>query len=364
MEQGSFVLMSGASYSGKSMIAPSLVKSFCCGTDFGPFTTTQQPVIVLDYENGLRHAARNYGVLLDTPEERDQFQHYFHRYNHDSRLRAGCDKVQTIDDKLGLIELLITTANKKYGTTKGTLFIDTLRGVVNLDDRELDQVMSAMYGLRALANSTNWSIISLHHHQKNKNQYSGSMAMIGALTHLWIVEKNEQRQETYLKVEESRDGQKTGLVFAYERDIPLSDYFDDREYTITGEKWHRLVYKCPYDELAQEIQDIQARADLTPIIKHLQANPLSCPTQVLKDLSTQPIPSLDGRSPTMSRARIQTAITWGTTNGWLEVQKNKKAKGDLLIPTTKGINNATMNSIQAMQKPKWKSDETMPGLSI
>lgn len=365
VEQGSFCMMGGASYSGKSMIAPSLVKSLCCGTDFGPFRTTQQPVVVLDYENGLRHAARNYGVLLDTPEEREQFQHYFNRYNHDARMQAGQDKVQTIDDKLGLIELLITSANKKYGTNKGTLFIDTLRGVVNLDDRELEQAMPTMYGLRALANSLNWTIIPLHHHQKNKNQYSGSMAMIGALTHVWSVEKNEQRQETYLRVEESRDGKKTGLVFGYEKNIQLSDYFDPTEYTITGESWHRLIYKCPLDQLDKEIHNIQAQTDMTHIIKHLQVNPLSCPTQILKNLTNQPIPSLDGKSPTMTRIRIQTAIEWGKQNGWLELQKNSaNPRGFLVIPTKKGISGSSMGSVKNIFTETWKPRETMPGLEL
>jgi hypothetical protein len=350
IESGSFCLVNGDSYAGKSLAIAPIVKAVLLGQSIGEFQAHKMPVAIVDFENSIRHFGKTLGVLLETPEEREEIQKYLYRYNRIGRQAEGCDMGATPEQKLAIIVDLIENINQEHGTTEGMMIIDTMRGVFGLDSRDEEKAINTMYPLRGIADRYGWTLMALHHNQKHKQQYSGSMAMIGATTHQFGVEKDTTKRETYFNLEESRDGSHESLIFQYEDNIPLSDYFPPEEYpAIQNDKWHRLVYKSTTTQASINAAANQAQQDCIHICKYLQRVTSANKKEIQDEMKDIQSASLNKKSNKINKTRSQNALIWGVENGWLQQDLADKNNAFVYTITKLGATQTTAAGIQKLR---------------
>ncbi|WP_020469339.1 phage NrS-1 polymerase family protein [Zavarzinella formosa] len=209
LEPGTSTVLSGLPFSGKTTVLASLMGCIATERPFlGNDISARCPLLFLNCDRlRERHIVKRISRAFTDSFEEHRFGELF--FTVDIPAIPATITPSYLDDLMARVEKMTS----QIGSDTGLVIIDPLRAAfLQAADPGAENDASAMTAvlapLRALARTSNWSIVVPHHNAKGSNRYSGSAAIAGNSDSVWNLTREEGSTSATLHMT-TRDGEKT-----------------------------------------------------------------------------------------------------------------------------------------------------------
>lgn len=206
LEPGTSTVFSGLPFSGKTTVLAHLMGCIATEREFLGYEIKERcPIIFLNCDRlRERHVVKRISRAFTDPFEEARFTELFFTVNLPKiPLTITADYLAEL---IGIVKNAVT----EIGSSTGLILIDPLRGAflqeleagAENDPTTMTQVLKP---IQVLARETDWCLVTPHHNNRGRNEYSGTAAIAGNSDGMWNITRDKLSSVSELEII-TRDG--------------------------------------------------------------------------------------------------------------------------------------------------------------